>query len=116
MPFSETELESLTSEIEAVIWSKRRPPHSMRDQIREGQRISGYSVELFLNRPLWNQPDEWYEEAVAKIKFVKSTQQWKLYWMRADLKWHAYPETPSTKTFRQALEIVEADTHCCFWG
>lgn len=34
---------------------------------------------------------EWTEAPVAKLKFICSGGKWRLYWMRADLKWHEDP-------------------------
>lgn len=42
--------------IEKSIWAKRRPPLHLRDQIREGQRIEGHEIELFLVRSGFSDP------------------------------------------------------------
>jgi len=34
------------------------------------------------------------EEPATKATYVRKTGRWKIYWMRADLKWHAYPTHP----------------------
>lgn len=116
MPFSDSEIQSIAAEIEDIIWSKHRPPLRLRDQVREGQRISGYAIELFFSRPLWDNRDEHIEESIAKIKYVKKHDHWRLYWQRADLKWHAYPKLPIANSLSQALQAIDADEYCCFWG
>jgi len=75
----------------AAFMEKRRPPVSLRSKLDLGYRISGQSVELFETRPRWNKPDHLLmESAFAKATYVRTKKVWKIYWMRADLKWHGY--------------------------
>ena len=41
---------------------------------------------------------------------------WKLYWQRADLKWHGYKPKTEVNSVEEFLEIVEADEYGCFYG
>ena len=116
MAFSTDEIERHLSTLERAFWSHRRPPQNLRNQIREGQRLAGQSIELFFNRPSFNDPNHWIEESIAKVTYVRSSDAWKLYWKRADLKWHAYPPRPKAKTLEQALSIIHEDANCCFFG
>ncbi len=116
MPFTNDQIADINQAIETILWSKRRPPLNLRDQVREGQRIEGYTVDLFLNRPRWNNPEEWIEEPIARAKYIKSRNVWKIYWMRADLKWHLYEEPGEVKQFETVLQIVDQDDNGCFWG
>lgn len=52
-------------------------------------------------------------EKACKITFVKSQNSWKLYWMRADLKWHLYEEYDDLDVL---LQEVRNDPNGCFWG
>ena len=54
-----------------------------------------------------------YLEEACKITFVKKTNKWKLYWKRADLKWHLYEQYD---TLDAALEEIKQDPRGCFWG
>ena len=54
-----------------------------------------------------------YLDKTCKITYVKKSDLWKLYWMRADLKWHLYEEY---KSFDDSLEEVKKDPNGCFWG
>ena len=56
------------------------------------------------------------EEAVAKATYVKSKKVWKVYWQRADLKWHRYDPHPEVNSIEEFLDVVERDEHCCFYG
>ena len=63
-------------------------------------------------RKRWNR-DEYFIEEACKMTFVKSRNIWKLFWKRADLKWHLYQEYAD---FDELLEEVRTDPNGCFWG
>jgi hypothetical protein len=115
MAFSEVALvqidETMARFIEAL-----RPPVAVRAQLDYGFRIEGQSVILFEIRPDWRNPDEKCEIPVAKTTFVKSLGRWKLYWQRADLKWHLYQPEPLFDQLPDVLDAVETDAFGCFWG
>lgn len=56
------------------------------------------------------------EEPAAKATYVRKTDRWKIYWHRADMKWHAYPPHSEAVFFDEFVVIVDEDEHCCFWG
>ncbi|HKL26212.1 MAG TPA: DUF3024 domain-containing protein [Desulfuromonadales bacterium] len=56
------------------------------------------------------------ESPVAKATYVKIRKIWKIYWMRADLKWHGYQPDPVVQSIEEFLEIVERDEYGCFYG
>jgi hypothetical protein len=95
---------------------RHRPPPHIRPQLDLAFRLSGQSVEIFNIRPRSKEPSEKIEQPVAKATFVKSTGKWKVFWMRADLKWHSYAPTPHVRSLEHFLELVEADAHSCFFG
>ena len=95
---------------------KRRPPPHVRPKLDLSFRIADQSVEIFTVRPRWNNPTERTEQSVAKATFVKSSGIWKVFWMRADLKWHRYDPVPQVPTFEKFLAIVHEDEHSCFFG
>lgn len=97
---------------------QRRPPQEIRDELDLGYRIDkdDQSVVIFEIRPYWRDPDEKIETRVAKMKYVKSRDVWKLYWVRRDGKWHKYRPAAEVRSLRQAIEIVDADEMGCFWG
>ena len=66
MPFTDNEIAEHTLTIEKHFWSKRRPPVEMRDKIREGQRFTGYTLDLFYVRPRWQHPGETIDSPVAR--------------------------------------------------
>jgi hypothetical protein len=116
MAFTENETAEYAAIIEDHFWAHCRPPLHLRDQIREGQRFKGQSIELFFVRPAFRLPEERVEEPIAKIKFIRSRNIWQLFWKRADNKWHRYPPKPEVKTLAAALKVIHEDTHHCFFG
>jgi len=115
MAFDDLERRRIEKTVEAYVQGRRPPPH-IRPQLDIGFRVTGQSIEIFEIRPAWRQPDEILEHAVAKATFVKTRAVWKVFWMRADLKWHSYAPTPTVGTVEKFLALVEADPHACFWG
>jgi hypothetical protein len=100
----------------AVFLEKRRPPPHVRPELDIGFRVTGQSVELFEIRPRWDKPSEKMEKPIAKATYVKTAEIWKVYWMRADLKWHSYQPVPKVGSIEKFLELVHEDRHACFFG
>ena len=116
MAFTETETAEHLQVLDDLFWSHRRPPVHLRDQIREGQRITGRSIELFYTRPAYKRPGEFVEEPVAKIQHLPRLRVWRLFWKRADGRWHGYPPCPETPSLAAALRVIDEDANGCFFG
>ena len=115
MALSEFELKKIEKAVTRYIDKNRPPPH-IRHQVDLGYRISGQSVEIFEIRPFWINPQETVEGAIAKATYVKGQRIWKVYWQRADLKWHRYEPSPEVKTIEAFFELLEKDAYGCFFG
>lgn len=112
-----TELEAArTKKAVGEFIERRRPPAHIRRELDIGYCITGQSVEIFEVRPAWDNPDEKIERPIAKATFVRTQDIWRIYWQRADLKWHIYEPVAEVAGISQFLEAVEADPHGCFWG
>lgn len=116
MAFTEHELAEHTLTLEEHFWSRRRPPLHLRDKIREGQRFDDQAIELFFVRPAYNRPGEFTESPIAKVQFVRAKNIWRIFWQRADLKWHRYPPYPEAQSLTAALAIIHQDSNGCFFG
>lgn len=95
---------------------RKRPSVEIRPKLDLGYKIEDQSVIIFEIRPQWNKPEIIREEPVAKATFVKAKNNWKVFWMRADLKWHVYSPAPIVKNIGSFVKLVEEDEHHCFWG
>ena len=115
MAMSEFEIKKCEKVMESFM-SKHRPPAHMRDELDMGYRITNQSIELFEIRPYWRNPSEKLEHSFAKATYIKSEKSWKIYWQRADLKWHKYGPMPVVKTLEEFLQTVAEDKHACFFG
>ena len=79
-------------------------------------RITGQNFEIFEIRPRWDEPSIKLEIPVAKATYVKKTKIWKLYWKRADMKWHRYKLFEDSESLEEVLEAIDQDEYGCFWG
>jgi hypothetical protein len=115
MGLSEFEIKRIEKIVGQFV-EKRRPAPGKRDQLDISFRILNQSFEIFEIRPQWNNPDNKIEGPVAKTTYVKSTKKWKLYWKKADMKWHGYEPFRESESLEEILEVVGQDRHGCFWG
>jgi hypothetical protein len=115
MALSEFERHKVEVEVGRFI-ETHRPPEHIRDQLDIGFRLENQSIVLFEIRPRWDKPQEKMESPVAKATYSKVQQAWKVYWMRADLKWHRYDPTPEVDQLGSFLRLVDEDKNACFWG
>jgi hypothetical protein len=77
---------------------KIRPPERLRKEVNIVYKIDGQSITIYEIRPFLLDKTKRNEHAVAKTTFIKSKNEWKVFWMRSDLKWHAYSPKPTVKT------------------
>jgi hypothetical protein len=115
MAFSELEMRRCERDLARFIERRRPPPH-IRQQLDLGYRLEGQSVELFEIRPHWDGRSGKLETPVAKATFVRAQNVWRIYWMRQDLRWHAYEPNPEVQSLEKFLAIVDRDEYCCLFG
>jgi len=95
---------------------KKRPPEEFRDRIDVGYRIQGESVFIMEIRPAWDDSGRIMEFENAKATYIKSRDHWKIFWKRADMKWHGYQPYSTAKTIEEFVKVVSEDSISCFWG
>lgn len=95
---------------------QRRPPEHLRDKLDIAYSEEGHTIDLFEIRPHWDDRTTTYESPIARIRFVRTQNLWRLYWMRRDLKWHGYEPGKRYSTLMSALREVDIDEYCCFFG
>ncbi len=115
MAFRDSEGKDIEIAVGAFV-EKRRPPENIRDKVDIGFRIEGQSVEIFEIRPFWHDSEVKVESPGAKATYVRTQNVWKVYWQRADLKWHSYTPEPEVKSIDELLALVDEDKWCAFWG
>jgi len=114
MAFSEIELYRINNFVGTLC--KLKAPESIRDQLRYEYTIENQDVIIYEIRPRWNKPDEQTRLPCAKLKFVRSQNVWKLYWHRADMKWHAYDPCKSSRDLAKLIAEIDTDPYGCFFG
>lgn len=116
MAFSKLESKMLHEVVGAFV-AARRPPVHIRPQLDLAYRVTGQSVEIFEVRPRWRgTPGETMEHPVARATYVRTRDIWRIYWMRADLKWHRYEPAGQVGRIEQVLSVIAEDRHACFFG
>jgi len=115
MAISEFEIKRCEKLVGAYIEKYRPPPH-VRHEADLSYRIKDQSVEIFEIRSGFINADEKVDIMVAKTTYVKKSDLWKVYWHKADMKWHSYSPVPEVDSFEEFLALVENDEHCCFYG
>jgi hypothetical protein len=115
MTFSEFEQKRCEKLVTEFV-QKRRPPPHLRAKVDLAFRISGQSIEIFELRPYWMDKSRIVEHSIAKTTYNKSKLCWKVFWQRADLKWHRYPPCPEVASLEEFLDVVQKDDHNCFFG
>ncbi len=114
MAFSEVEIYRINNFVGTLC--KLKAPESIRDQLRYEYTIENQDVIIYEIRPRWNKPDEQTRLPCAKLKFVRNQNVWKLYWHRADMKWHAYDPCKSSRDLAELIAEIDTDPHGCFFG
>lgn len=116
MALSDIELARVKKVVGAFI-ERRRPPVHLRPELDLLFRVSGQSVTIFEVRPVWRgRPGEKLEHGAAKATYVRSTNHWKVFWLRRDLKWHGYEPAPYVATIEDFVVLVDEDANACFFG
>ena len=93
-----------------------RPEPAIRDELDIGYTRENSRLEIFEIRPRWRDPSKIYHSPIAKATFVKSKSIWKLYWMRASMKWVSYQPHPECNTVDEVFAVIKEDAKGCFFG
>lgn len=79
-------------------------------------RVTDESIEVIEIRSRFDNPQEFTETPVAKATRDRSQSVWKVYWQRADLKWHRYEPVPEVDHPEAFFRLVDQDENGCFFG
>lgn len=102
--------------IHEYIESKKPKNLEIRKMLNYSYSYEAKIFELFAIRPAWSNPIEIQHYPFAKIKFMKTTQLWNLYWKRASGKWELYKPYPTSTKLKKIIEIIDEDKLGCFYG
>jgi hypothetical protein len=114
LAFSEIELKRIEGIV--VPFCRRRSPVHARHQVRTEYRVKGQDVLIIEVRTVWDDPTRWMEHGIAKIRFNRAANEWRLFWQRASLKWQAYEPLAKSRELSVLVEEIDRDPNGCFFG
>jgi len=115
MAFTESETQKIHKAMNAF-FELCRPSEKIRNDYDYGYKIERQSVVLFEIRNSLQKKKEKVFPTIGKATYVRTENQWRVYWERADFKWHSYTPAPKVKQFNQFLKLIMEDKHHCFFG
>ena len=114
MAFNEIELKRIAKLVGTMC--RERIPVRIKNELELIYQIRGHNVTIFERRPDWDDPRETMVIPVARLKYVRTKNEWRLYWQRRDLKWHAYDLLSSSPDLKELVAEIDKDPYCCFFG
>lgn len=103
-------------QLKIFVDSKRPKDKVVRKQLDFGYSWDGQTALMFEIRPQLNDPKNILELPYAKLRFVKASKIWKLYWMHGSGKWEAYEPKPESANLQLLLDEIDHDGYGCFFG
>ncbi len=102
--------------IKTFLESLRPEDKEIRKQIDFGYTWERNTAILTEIRPSWVDPNQIINRGFAKLKYVKTSGEWQLFWMPANGKWESYQPFPKSMNLEHLLEVIKADRLGCFFG
>jgi hypothetical protein len=117
MAFTESEVAEHTRILDVFV-QQTRPPAHIQDKLDYSYDldVSKQAVELVEIRPSIQNPKKKSRLAFARARYIRSANEWRIYWMRSDLKWHSYEPMSSAPKLLVFLAVVREDEYGCFYG
>ncbi len=114
MAFSTEQLKAIRREVGS--FCERRVPEHFRDEVRLVYAIEGHNVYIRETRPSFLDPSQWTCLDVAKLRYIKASNEWSLYWKRASGKWWPYDPATGLTSLEALISEVATDENGCFFG
>ena len=115
MPIPQNQIQSALAEAGAFI-QKRRPKPEIRHLLDMKAELNKQELIISEVRQNFRDSTKMDTHPVAKAKWIDSQGRWRLYWMRADLKWHTYEPGEHLEDISSIISEVDKDPFGCFWG
>jgi len=115
MAFNEIELRRIDKHVGGLCRGMTRP--ELRHELEFVYKVSGHSVSIYEVRPAWRDPARKIKMGVARFRYIRARDEWRLYWMRKDLKWHRYDTgKAAARELKDLVRIVAEDPCGAFFG
>jgi hypothetical protein len=95
-----------------------RVPARASDQVRVECEADSRAVTIVEWRLPWREDygPEWTRTPIARLRYVRSSRLWTLFYRRHTGRWERYPLLSSTTRIDPLLNELERDPICVFWG
>ena len=114
MAFSDIELAWIKKAVGRLC--QRRTNPKIREELRLEYSVKRHDVEIFEVRPQLDDPSAIMHTPVAKIRYVRTANEWRLFWMRQNLNWYSYEPFPSSRDLAELAQVIDRDELGCFFG
>jgi Protein of unknown function (DUF3024) len=93
-------------------------PERVRGEVRVEVDISDRHLTVVECRPPWraDMGAEWTRSPIARLRYVKTTGVWSLYWRDRNLRFHVYDLAAPTASIEELLAELDRDPTAIFWG
>ena len=78
--------------------------------------IAPTHVTIVEVRPDWRGGPESTRFPIARLRYMKTTGKWAIYWRDRNLKFHEYKRKRPTKNIQALLDHIEDSGDPIFWG
>jgi hypothetical protein len=92
------------------------PLEEIRPKLDIGWRLDRLTIYLYEIRPQWDKPKIIRHFDCAKATWLLWAKEWRIYWLRASLKWDSYQPLPVVNNLQRFIIEVEKDPYGCFKG
>ena len=99
-------------------WAATRVPFRVHDKLRIEIEVSDRALTVVQRRPPWS-PDigpEWTSVPVARLRYTKKRNEWSLYWVDRNSKFHLYDLVEPSADIQDLIVEIDRDPTCIFWG
>ncbi len=96
---------------------QRVPPHALHE-VRVEADVDARSVTVVECRAPWREDygPEWTRREIARFRYTAKYGTWSLYWSDRNARWRLYDHLEPTGDVLVALDELDRDPTCIFWG
>jgi len=99
-------------------WCRARVPERLWGEVRVEVDVADRHLTIVECRPPWRSDigPEWSRFPIARLRYLKATRLWSLYWRDRNLRFHEYDRVPATGNIEELLAEIDRDPIAIFWG
>ncbi len=99
-------------------WCRGRVPERVRDEVRVEVDVADRHLTVVECRPPWraDMGAEWTRSPIARLRYVKTTGVWSLFWRDRNLRFHVYDLVAPTASVEELLAELDRDPTAIFLG